>query len=211
MPDRTLHHVDRRTSVRTAAMYVAGALAIVGIVPVALAGRPTHPHYGETPQGISVAEGVAAGVAGAGLGVAAASVYGGRSGGNGGRGQDEDASNIKPLPETFGALTDSRLVVSRPTLEAGSRFAADLQVKLEDGNWYSATHRPETTFRVEGTAVIVAGAAKAKNVFSLPITAPQSLNGKEVSVIGQFEAPGAQRVIAKAQVNLTVPATVSGR
>jgi len=99
-------------------------------------------------------------------------------------------------------VSEARLTPGKAELVTGAAGAFDLQVRSEDGKWYSVTTSPETTLSVaegEKTLVQLDG---SKNGFCVPVTASVAPEGKTVLVTGTYAPKGQAPLSATARVTV---------
>jgi len=177
-------------------------------------GDPNKPPVPDYDDGISAAE--AAGIAAAGL-AAIAAISAASGGGFFGRGDgcpqgqllpNGDARILPPLPANC-TITELCLAPESTKIDAGMCRVYDLRAKCrEDKKWYSVTGRAEASIEVRdiipGTPVV--RLEGSKNTFCVPITVPQTANGRSVVVRGTY-APGgrAQPMHAEARIVVRTP------
>lgn len=94
-----------------------------------------------------------------------------------------------------------RLVPAVALVPAGEAQAFDLQVQAADGQWYSATGRPEAQFRAREPRGALVPHAAEREVFCVPLETRASA-GRRVVVEASYTPPGRAPLTARALVIL---------
>lgn len=99
-----------------------------------------------------------------------------------------------------------RLVPEDSEIDAGWCRCFHLEARSrKTGKWYSVTHRPEARiYEIDDPRTPLVQMDGHKNIFCLPITAPQSFNGQTTLLEGTFSPPGQQPLRAEARVQMRV-------
>jgi hypothetical protein len=144
--------------------------------------------------------GAIAGIAvGAGLGIAVAS--GALVGG-----ADEECNERRPaLPERISQLSAIRLTPRETVLDAGECRCFFLEVRAtEDARWYSVTQNAASTLELQSKSECVVKRDGQKNVFCVPIDAPNSCDGTIATVEGTYTPRGQAPMTASAQIQIRI-------
>jgi len=211
--DRRAAERSPRPFLRTVAIAATGLMLLTSSYQSCFAQRGPSPNY-EEDEGLSSAEMagiVVGGVAGGAalLSLAGVSIFGGGGGG----GQDNEAeeeAKARTLPSRLRKFSGVRLVPGATELKAGTTAAFDLRVRRkEDGKWYSATPRAETTIVLKGGDTAIVPQEGTKNVFCIPLNAPATADGKRVTVVGTFTPEGGAPLRAEAQIRVRTAGSLS--
>jgi hypothetical protein len=171
------------------------------------------PDYGDDG---GLGAGAIAGIA-AGAGLAALGLFGGGAAVVGGAflaGSDHECRERYPiLPENQTEIADLRLVPANSRLDQGYCRCFHLEAKsAADRKWYSVTHRAESVLEVRDRTDALVKQEGSKNIFCVPMTAPQSANGQSIIIEGRFAPAGAAQVrTAEARVQVRIPGRLEER
>jgi hypothetical protein len=154
---------------------------------------------------------VAAIAAGGALGLAAAlGLFGGAAAAATGYfaiGAPHDCQERYPtLPEDHRSITAIRLVPESSTIEQGFCRCFHLEVRSGvDRKWYSVTQRAESRLDLRDPSHCVIKMDGQKNVFCVPLSAPQTCNGQSFVVNGTFAPTWMPPATAEARIVVRVP------
>lgn len=110
------------------------------------------------------------------------------------------------MPPRERLITAIRLVPGRTDLEAGTTQAYDLQIRLDEGQWFSVSHWPEARFRLLARNGGIEQHRQADNVLVAQLDTPERLNGSEVLFEGSLQLPGrGVPLTARALVRVHIP------
>jgi hypothetical protein len=213
---------------RLVACGTAGALALAWTYAPSLAGangsgigiQGVNRDYGNGGGGGIGGAGL---VAGAGVGAAAIAYAVGAFGGGAGAGAGaagaafaigsaaEARERAPALPDGH-TVTEIRLYPAQSVLEPGLCRAISIEGRSsQDKKWYSITFRDGVRLEVEegeGCLMLQEG---SKNILCLPMTAPQSCNGRSVVVRASLPGSNGELTTGEARIQLRVPGTGSVR
>lgn len=167
-------------------LVIAGILVTVAY-QASFGARPSAALYGGSDIGTGAAIGLGVGAAGAAIGLASSGGFGGGGGAGAGTLANGDASILQPLPSGT-QIRALRLVPHDTDLDAGSCRVFDLQGRsASDHKWYSVTNSGDSSINLRDHTPCVIKQEGSKNVFCVPITAPQSCNGQTVVIEGTYQ------------------------
>lgn len=110
-----------------------------------------------------------------------------------------------PLPADQTRISEIRLEPRDSTIEAGRCRCFYLNVRTEDGKWYSVTQRAETNIQVRDPNIALTKMDGTKNIFCVPMSTPPSYDRQRVTLVGTFAPAGMSPYTAEATVTLRVP------
>jgi hypothetical protein len=125
---------------------------------------------------------------------------------------DEDTPQrvMAPQGPASGAAASSkltsevRLVPQKTDVAAGERCAFDLQVRGEDGKWYSVTRQEMASIELQDADAGLVRLDGAKNTFCVPVTASAGVDGKNVVVVGHYTPASGEPLTAETTVQVHV-------
>lgn len=109
-----------------------------------------------------------------------------------------------PLPADQTRISEVRLEPRDSSIEAGRCRCFYLNVRTEDGKWYSVTQRAETTIQTRETNIALTKMDGTKNIFCVPMSTPPSYDRQHVTVVGTFAPAGMSPYTAESTVTLRV-------
>lgn len=110
------------------------------------------------------------------------------------------------VPPRERLITGIRMLPDRIDLEVGTSQAYDLQIQLDNGQWFSVTHWPETRFRLLAGNGGIEQHRQADNVLLALLQTPERLHGSEVLFEGSLRLPGRSAPLtARALVRVYIP------
>lgn len=193
LDERTSQRHSRSTGAlnraRPAVKLVIAGILVTVAYQASFGARPSAALYGGSDIGTGAAIGIGVGVAGVAAGIAAGSGAFGGGGAGGGAGMlaNGDAAILQPLPQGT-QIRALRLIPRNTDLDAGSCRVFDLQGRsASDHKWYSVTNNGDSAIMLRDHTPCVIKQEGSKNVFCVPITAPQSCNGQTVVIEGTYQ------------------------
>lgn len=218
--ESTSRQGNSRRMVRAVAAGAAGLVLLGGAYNAAFAGKfgggGPGGGYGPGPggddddDGLSTGETVGIAVGGAALIAAAAGAFGGglfAAGGAAGMALlgTGDCKILDPLP-AGAEVAEIRLCPQQTVLNAGECRVFDLQAKSRaDGKWYSVANSPNATIELAEASDAVVKQEGAKNVFCVPVTAPQTANNRSVVILGSYRpGTGINSMLTEARIHVRV-------
>jgi hypothetical protein len=109
------------------------------------------------------------------------------------------------LPADMNRVTEIRLSPSDTRVERGYCRCFYLNVKAEDGKWYSVTQRAESHIELKDPDICLSKMDGTKNIFCVPASTPETCDGKTVELVGTFAPAGQSPYTATARVRIRVP------
>jgi len=109
------------------------------------------------------------------------------------------------LPADMNRVTEIKLSPSDTSIERGYCRCFYLNVKAEDGKWYSVTQRAESHIDLKEPDICLSKMDGTKNIFCVPASTPQTCDGKTVDLVGTFAPAGQSPYTATARVRIKVP------
>jgi hypothetical protein len=100
--------------------------------------------------------------------------------------------------------SEVRLVPQKTDVAAGERCAFDLQVRGEDGKWYSVTRQEMASIELQDADAGLVRLDGAKNTFCVPVTASAGVDGKNVVVVGHYTPASGEPLTAETTVQVHV-------
>jgi len=120
-------------------------------------------------------------------------------------GTAECKEQYPPLPSDQTRISEIKLSPSDSRIERGYARCFYLNVKGEDGKWYSVTQRAESRIELKEPDICLTKMDGTKNIFMVPASTPQSCDGKTVELVGTFAPSGQSPYTATATVHIRVP------
>ena len=115
------------------------------------------------------------------------------------------SEGLAPLPAGETRITALRLTPRAAILHAGECRAFFAEGRsAADGEWYSLTARPETTFELKTPDPCVVRQDGSRNIFCVPLTAGRECDGRKVTVAAVFTPADGSPVTAEATLTVRV-------